>query len=63
MDNYIIILFWVAVSVFVAVLEHDHSPQRDNFRMLFGYILINLIVWYATVLEWMLIKYLTRRKK
>lgn len=63
MDNFSVILFWVMASVLVGVLEHEYSPQRDNFKMVFGYILINLIVWYATVLEWMLIKYLSRRKK
>lgn len=63
MDNFEIIFFWCVVGVTVGLVDHELSPQRDNVKMIFGYIFINLILWYITVLDWALIKYLSRRKK
>ncbi len=63
MGNFEIIFFWCVVGITVGLVEHEYSPHRNQLRMMFGYILINLVVWYLTVLDWMLIKYLSRRKK
>ena len=63
-SNFEILFCWVMISVVVGIFDHEHSVHRDDFKMLFGYILINLIVWYITVIDWILVKWLfTRRKK
>lgn len=64
-----IIFLWVLMAILVAVFEHELSAYRHIPRKLIIYIAINLMVWYITITDWIIIKRVTnksatkRRKK
>ena len=50
------------MAVLVGSLEHELSLYRESLKMYWVYIAINLIVWYITIIEFV-INYKLRRKK
>jgi hypothetical protein len=57
-----VIYLWILMAVLVGSLEHELSLYRESLKMYWVYIAINLIVWYITIIEFV-INYKLRRKK
>lgn len=57
-----VIYLWILMAVLVGSLEHELSLYRESLKMYWIYLAINLIVWYITVIEFV-INYKLRRGK
>ena len=57
-----IIYLWILLSVLVGSIEHEISLYRHSLKMYWIYLAINLIVWYITIIEFV-INYKLRRGK
>ena len=57
-----VIYLWILLAVLVGSIEHELSLYRESLKMYWVYIAINLIVWYITIIEFV-INYKLRRGK
>ena len=57
-----VVYLWMLLAVLVASIEHELSLYRHSLKMYWVYIAINLIVWYITIIEFV-INYKLRRGK